>query len=827
MIAIIQDVRYALRTLGKNPGFTAAAVLTLAGGIAAAVAMFSIVDGVLLKPLPYANPDRLVSLTTRLSADAFGITSGQFITIEERSRAVQQIGAFVSFESTLTGLGLPERIRVARASGRFFSVLGVTPMLGRLLAEDDTRQQGEVALLTHRAWMSRFGGAADVVGRSLTLNGRPTTIVGVLSHAFRPPRDVFSQEEIDVWLPLRIDRAQPNWGSHVLTAVGRLAPGASVEQAQIEAQALQASIHREHPEVNPENVAVSLRVTRVLDDLLGRTKDALWLLVGAVALVLLIAATNLAGLLLIRSQTREQEVAIRAALGSGRWPVVRQLLAESVVLVGAGTAVGIQAAYGVVKALPYVTSAGIPRLDMVALDGRTLLFAVAVQGMMTLAFGLISALYLDRTDLFSALRVSARTSSSGTSRSREVLVAAQIALTVVLVIAAGLVLRSFDKIVRIDPGFESRNLLTARVSPRPPIADAAQRRSAQDAVVDFYVGLLDTVRRIPGVAGAAAVNVPPLAGRSGDTVFDIEGRAPASRSGASDPQLFQHANQRWVTPEYFRVMGIQVVRGRAFMEADRAGAPGVIIINQELADRFWPNENPIGRRMRMFWNATTTGPWLEIVGVVANTRQLAVTDAVQAEMIHPFTQAASNSGIASMSSMTLVIRTTGDPGAVVEPLRKAVTALDSAAPVHNVQTMGQAVSRSIAQPRLAAMLVAVFSCIALGLAMLGLYGVVAYAAAQRMREFGVRIALGATKSSLTRLMLRRGLRVAMIGAIAGAAAAQMFSGVLRAYLYGVTPSDAVAMAGVALVLTAAVLVATYLPARRAARVDPLVALRYE
>jgi putative ABC transport system permease protein len=432
-----------------------------------------------------------------------------------------------------------------------------------------------------------------------------------------------------------------------------------------------------------------------------------------------------------------------------------------------------------------------------------------------------------RADLFSALRVGVRTSSRGGAHGREVLVIGQIAATVMLLIGAGLMLRSFSEILQIDPGFNPENTLTARVSPRPRTSSDPTARPPQDAIMDFYTNLLQSVRHIPGVTGAAAVNVVPLSGQSGDTVFDIEGRPPASQSGTSESQVFQYAAQRWVTPEYFRVMGILVVRGRAFLETDRAGAPGVIVINQRLADRFWPNENPIGRRMRMYWTADKTGPWLEIVGVVANSKQLTMTDSVEAEMIHPFAQVRTNSGINGMATMTLVVRSTGDPTALVEPIRKAVATLDPSAPVHSVQPMQHAIAQSIAQPRLAVTLVTVFSSIALGLAFVGLYSVVAYAVALRTREFGTRVALGATNRSLMGLVLLQGLRLAVFGTLIGIGGAQLLSGTLRTYLYGITPNDPTTIIGVAVVLTVALLVASYIPARRAARVDPLVALRYE
>jgi predicted permease len=826
MNGFLQDLRYAVRSLRKSQGFAVSAVLILASGIGAAVAIFSVADGVLLKPLPYANPDRLVSLSTRFSGDEFsgdefGISQGQFITIEQHSGTIEKIGAFFSFEMTLTGRGLPERVRVARATPSVFSVLGVTPVLGRAMTEEDVGQKTDVALLTHATWLRRFGGDPNVVGQTLILNGVARTIVGVLPAGLQMPRDAIEPGEVEVWLPPRINRAQPNWGSHALSGVALLAPGQTVDRARAEMEVFQQRIRRDHLAVVPDHVEVVLQVRPVLDDLLGNAKGALRLLIAAVALVLLIAVANLAGLLLIRSKTREPEVAIRAALGAGRWPVIRQLLAESVVLVGLGTALGIWIAHGVIRLLPYLAVNRLPRLENVTLDGRTMLFAVAVQGVVTIVFGAISALYLVRADLFSALRLGVRASSL--ARVRDVLVIGQVAATMTLLLGAGLMLRSFSEILQIDPGFDPENTLTARVSPTPSTATSPTARSPQDAATEFYADILQSVGRIPGVTGAAAVSVVPLSGQSGDTVFDIEGRLPAT----NDEQAFQHATQRWVTPEYFRVMGIPIIRGRAFLDTDRADAPGVIIINQRFAERHWPNENPIGRRMRMYWDAKKTGPWLEIVGVVGNSKQLTMTGDVDAEMIHPFAQTRTNSGINGMTSMTLVVRTSGDSMALVEPIRKAVATLDPTAPLHNVQTMQHAVAQSIAQPRVAVTLVSVFALIALGLAFVGLYSVVAYAVALRTREFGTRVALGATDKSLMGLVLRQGLRLAAFGALIGFAAAQVVSNALRSYLYGITPTDPVTIMSVVGVLTVALLLASYIPARRAACVDPIVALRYE
>ncbi len=819
--AVGRDGRDAWRSVRRSPGFTTVAVLALALGIGSATAVFTLAHGVLFKPLPYEDPDRLVQFELGIGPDRFGISPGQYVTIERQSRQLSGVGAFFVQEMTLTDAARSDRIRVGRMTASFLPVLGVTPSLGRYVAPETRlgRANGEGYLLNHRTWVHRFEADLGIFGRTLTLDGVVAPVVGVLPEGFSTPRDPLSPGDVDVWAPLVLNRAELNWGNHYLTAIGRLAPAADLARAQAESDLLLDWIGRGRAAYFPDNVEVSLTVSPVLDRLTREVRAALLMLIGAVSLVLLITTANVGGMFLMRAHGRHRELAVRAALGAGRWRVSRQLLIESLLLAGAATALGTAAAALLIEFLPRLAPADFPRLDSIDLDRRALLVSGVIGALTALVLGALSAASVLRSDLYPSLKTGLqRLAVCRESFGREVLVTVQIALTVVLIVSAALLLRSFGKMLQIDPGFDPGHLLTLRVAPLEELAAGAAMDTFRNRVVQRLEGL-------PGVTGVAAANAGPLADHPGDTVFDIEGRPPALESGARDSALYQHATQRMVTPGYFDVLGVPILRGRGFRESDRAGAPGVVIINQQLADRFWSGRDPVGQHMRMHWTPYRNGPWLEIVGVVGNAKQLSLIDEFDIEMLHPLAQAGPNTGVSSMATIMVLIRSMADPAALVEPARQAVASLDPRVLVYDARTMDQRVAASIAQSRLTLTLVGAFALVTLGLAALALYGVVAHAVGQRTTELAVRIALGARTGSLVALVLGRAWLSGVVGMTAGLAAAVACARVFRARFYGVDPTDPVAIGAVVVTVSAALLLASYLPARRVSAVDLATALR--
>ncbi|MCH7746961.1 MAG: ABC transporter permease [Acidobacteria bacterium] len=819
--AVGRDLRDAWRSVRRSPGVTTLAVLTLALGLGSATAVFTLAHGVLFTPLPYEDPDRLVQFELGIGPDRFGISPGQYVTIEHQSRRLSGVGAFYVQEMTLTSEERPERIRVGRMTASFLPVLGVTPSLGRYVAPEARRTgaNGGGYLLGHRTWVRRFGADPGVLGRPLTLDGVVAPIVGVLPEGFFAPRDLLSPGDVEVWAPLVLNRADLNWGNHYLTAIGRLAPGADLARAQTESDLLLDRIGRARPAYFPDNVEVSLTVSPVLDRLTGEVRPALLMLIGAVSLVVLITTANVGGMLLSRGHGRRRELAVRAALGAGRWSVSRQLLTESVLLAGGATVLGTAVAALLLAILPRLAPADLPRLDGIGLDWWALSFIGVIGALTALVLGVVSAASALRSDLSPSLETGLqRGDIRRESLGREVLVTGQIALAVVLIVAAGLLLRSFGTMLQIDPGFDPSHLLTLRVA--PPEGFAAGESSGT-----FRKRLVERFEELPGVTGVAAANAVPLADHPGDTVFDIEGRPSALESGARDSAQYQHATQRMVTPGYFDVLGVPILGGRGFRESDRAGAPGVVIINQQLAERFWHGRDPVGRRMRMHWTPHRNGRWLEIVGVAGNAKQLSLIDEFDTEMLHPVAQAGPNTGIGSMATIMVLIRTTADPTALVETVRHAAASLDPRVPVYDIRTMDQRVAASIAQPRLTLVLVGAFSLVSLGLAAIAIYGVVAHAVNQRTTELAIRIALGARTGSLLALVLGRAWRSGVVGLTAGLAAAVACARVFRAQFYGIDPTDPVAIGAVVVTVSAALLVAIYLPARRVSAVDPITALR--
>jgi predicted permease len=821
--AVGRDLRDAVRSLRTSPGFTTVAVPTLALGLGSAAAVFTLAYGVLFKSLPYEDPDRLVQFELGIGPDRFGISPGQYVTIEGQRGYVSGVGAFYVQDMTLTDEGRTERVRVGRMTASFLPVLGVTPALGRrLMVEAGAGRTHEVGyLLGHRTWVRRFGADPEVLGRQLTLDGVAAPVVGVLPEGFAAPRDGLSPGEVDVWAPLVINRAVLNWGNHHLTAIGRLAPGVDLARAQSESDRLLDWLGRTRPAYFPANVDVSLRVSPVLDQLTREVRPALVMLVGAVSLMVLITTANVGGLFLLRGYRRRRELAVRAALGAGRWRVSRQLFVESLVLAGGATVLGAVVAALFIDVLPRLAPAEFPRLDSIEINQWALACVGVMGGLTALVLGAMSAASVLRSDLYPSLKTGLhRLDVFRESLGREVLVTVQVALSVVLIVSAALLLRSFSRVLHIEPGFDPSHLLTLRVA--TPEGLAPGDVTDTDA---FQHRLVERIGRLPGVTGVAAANAGPLADHPGDTVFDIEGRPPALESGARDSALYQHATQRIVTPGYFDVLRIPILHGRGFRASDRAGAPGVVIINQQLADRFWPGRDPVGQRMRMHWTPDRNGRWLDIVGVAGNAKQLGLMEEFDTEMLHPFAQAGPNTGVGAMATSMLLLRTTSDPIALVDPVREAVASFDPRVAVYDIRTMDQRVSASIAQTRLTLVLVGAFSLVALGLAAIGIYSVVAYAIRQRTSELAIRSALGAQTASLGALVLKRAWLSGVVGMTVGLVAAVACGRIFRARLYGIDPTDPVAIGAVVITVAAALLLASYLPARRVSALDPTTALR--
>ena len=816
--AVWRDVRDGWRSLRRSPGFTVVAVLTLALGLGSATAVFTLAHGVLFSPLPYERPNRLVQFELGIGPDRFGVSPGQYVALEHE-RWLSGIGAFYVEEMTLTNVGPPARVRVGRMTESFLPVLGVAPLLGQPMALE-TGPAGAIDsgyLLSYRTWVRRYGADPGVLGRALALDGLPVApIVGVLPEGFSAPRDLGSPGDVDVWAPLVLNRTVLNWVNHHLTAIGRLAPGTDLARAQRETNLLLALIGRARPAYFPDNVEVSLSVSPVLDRLTGEVRSPLLMLMAAVTLVVLITTANVCGMLLIRLFGRRRELAVRAALGAGRWRVSRQLLTESLLLAGGATVLATAVAGLLIEILPRLAPADLPRLAGIGLNRWSLGFVGAIGAITALVSGTVAAASVFGSDLYPALKTGLHQADVGRrSLGRELLVTAQIALTVVLIMAAGLLLRSFGTMLQIDPGFDRSHLLTLRVA--PPTGRVGGR---------FRKRLVAGLEELPTVTAVAAANTVPIADHPGaGTVFDIEGRPPAVESGARDSAAYQHATQRMVTPGYFDVLGVPILRGRGFRESDRADAPGVVIINQQLADRLWPGRDPVGQRMRMHWTNDRSGPWLEIVGVAGNTKQRSLIDELDTEMLHPLAQAGPNAGAESPATIMVLIRTTGDPTVLSAQIRQAATAIDPRVTVYDIRTMDQRVTASMAQPRLTLILVGAFSLFTLGLAALAIYGVVAHAVGQRNTELAIRIALGGRTGSLGALVLGRACLSGAVGMTIGLTAAVTGARMFRARLYGIDPTDPMTIGAVVVTVSATLLLASYLPARRVSAVDPIHALR--
>jgi putative ABC transport system permease protein len=803
---LAQDVRYAVRTLRRAPAFTSVAILTLALGIGANTAIFSLVSGILLRPLPYPEPGRLVGITGTYPRGAF---------VELRASAVTlDVAAYVDGQGmNLSGLGEPFRVPTTLVSAELLSILGARPALGRAFrAGEDAAGRDAYAILSHALWEQRFGRDPAIVGKSIVVDGLSREVVGVMTADFR-----FPSPRTQMWVPLHVDpRTQSSyWAGDFMPIVARLRPGATIEAARAEVRRFQGRAAALFPWPMPASWNADVSAVPLHDAVVGETRERLLLLLGAVVLVLLIACANVANLSLARAVSRSKEIAVRCALGAGQSRIARQMLTESLVLACSGAALGLVVAVQGAGQLRRVLPADLPRLDDVQMDWRVLAFTAAVAMATGLTFGLAPALQAARTSINDAFRTGGRTDAGAVrQRLRNALVIAEIALAVLLATAAGLFIRSFGALSRIDAGFRTERIITARLTPSPGFCQEEARCLA------FYRDLLDTVRSSPGVRGAALVNTLPLDGRIAKRSLNLEGRGTLADES---PLVWLNV----VTPEYFRVLGISVVSGRAFTDADLSGNPPVAILSSATARRFWTEDQAIGRRIRFVGEAH----WHTIVGVVGDVRaydlRSDVPDWMDGTVYVPYSPKATLEGGRIPGEMTLAVVSTADVAHTGATLRAAVGRLRADVPVGDVRPMRATVADAVASPASVTTLVTAFAALALALGMIGIYGVLSFLVSRRTREIGIRLALGARRGDVFRSIMNEGARLAIAGVGLGMAAALIVMRIISRELYGIGPVDIPTYAAVATLMVAATMAACCVPTYRATRVDAQVALRQE
>lgn len=801
--ALGQDLRYAARQLAKAPAFTLVAVLTLALGIGATTAIWSVVDHVLLAPLRFPEPDRLVRaipINRQGEEDAFSMLN--FLDWRAGSRTLAGAAVYSGKTLNLSGGGEPERVPGVEVSASFFSVLGSRPLLGRFFLPDEDRAGApRVAVLSEALWRRRFGADRGIVGRPISLNGQPHTVIGVVDGRSRFP---FTPE---IWVPLELDALVLNPGNRgalYLGALARLAPGVSLTRAGAEAAAIGRRLAAQYPEAIG---GYGLRLVPLQAKIVGDARTPLLVLLGAVGLVLLIACANVANLLLVRAAAREGEIAVRAALGAGRERIVRQLLTESVALALLGGTAGVALAFGLTRLLVKLAPAGIPRLEEVRVDGSVLLFALAATLVTGFLFGLVPALQASRPDLQRTLKEGSRGAAGG-GRARQILVMVEQALAVVLLAGAGLLLQSFVRLGRVDLGFEAERVVSFRLA----LPESQYPEDPQ--VLAFADALFERLGRIPGVATAGSVLNLPLSGSDFTLSFDVVGRPPAP------PGQEEALRIQIVTPEYFRALHVPLVAGRLFAAPDRLGAPQVVLLNQAAVRRYFPAESPLGKRIELGWREDGVRRGGEVVGIVGDVKQVAPGEATQPELYLPFRQV-------PVRSLSVVLRTSGDLGTVAAAARQQVRELDPNLPIWSLGPLTDAVDGAAAERRFYTGLLGGFAVLALLLSAVGIYGVVAFAVGQKRQEIGIRMALGASRDRVLRGVVGQGLGVALLGTAAGLAGALVATRGLERLLYQVSATDPPTYAAVAAVLVLVAALASYVPARRAARTEPSLAMRGE
>jgi len=808
MQTLLQDLRYAFRLLAKSPGFAAIAILTLALGIGANTAIFSVVNAVLLRPLAFRDPSRLVIVAEKSPFPTISTSYQNFVDWRDQSRSFESMEATRGTGLTLTGAGEPELLLARMATAGLFPLLGVEAHIGRtFLPEEERAGSAPVALLSYGLWQRRFGGSREIIGKPITLGSQPYTVVGVLPAGFQilQPADVFVP--FKPWAATLPD--DRNWHPGIF-AVARLKPGVSREQARAEMVGITKRLEQQYPDFN---TGTSADVIGLQEQMVQNIRPALMLLLGAVSLVLLIACVNVANLLLARAASRGREVAIRTAMGAGRPRVVRQLLTESVLLSLGGGLLGLFLAWASLGPLLKISAGSVPQVIPIELDRAVLVFTFLVSLITGLVFGIVPALRTAGLDLRGALNESSRGSTSGPGhhRLRGVLVASEMALAVLLLVGSGLLLRSFSLLQDVPPGFQVDHLLVADI----PLSQTAYAKPEQR--YQFFDRLVERAKALPGVRSAGAASFLPVSGGGSIIHFNITGHPPKT------PHDYVAAGYRAVTPNYLETLGVPLLQGRLLTPADNEKAPAVVVINASMAKTNFAGENPLGKRIQLGTTPDKDVPTMEIVGVVGDVRPGLGVDP-QTEMYLPYRQA---DLVLPVFQLSLVLRTAADPQLQAPALRTALAEIDPNQPLVKVRTMEENMAATVAQPRFRTWLIAIFAAVALVLAAIGVYGVMSYTVTQRTSEIGIRVTLGAQPEDVFKIVVGQGLRVALAGVGAGIVAALAMTRVLESFLYGVSAYDPPTFFGVAIVLTIVAVAASFFPARRATLVDPMVALRYE
>ena len=805
MDKLLQDIRYGCRTLIKHPGFAAVAVIALALGIGANTTIFSVVNAALLQPLPYHEPDRLMMIwevNPEQGLDDWTVAPAKFADWREQSQSFERIAAFWPYQAAnLYFNDQPERIQSAAVSYELFPLLGIEPMKGRTFLPEEDRPGGEqVVVVSHRLWQRRFNADPDLVGKTLRIDGKSYTVVGIMPAGFYFP------ERAEMWLPLALTEDElKNRSAHLVTVIGRVRPNVSAQQAQAEVTVLAGQLEQKYPETDR---GWGVKLVPMLDQLVGKMQPAILVLLAAVVLVLLIACANVANLLLARGAARQREIAIRAAMGASKSRLTRQLLTESIILSLIGGALGLLLSYLAVGLLAAAIPESVPRIKDITINRWVLGFTFLASLFTGILFGLAPALQASRPNLNETLKESPRgsTSGAGSRRIRNILVISEVAISLVLMISAGLMVRSFLQLQKTDPGFSSRGVLTAQLQLGLSKYPEDKQRTA------FYQQVLQKVESLPGVQTAGAISTLPLGGDNLTFQLIIEGRAP------ENPSEQLTTNYRVISTDYFAAMGIPLKQGRYFTERDNADSTRVAIINETLANRYFPNESPIGKRISLVIFDEPISR--EIVGVVGDVKHATLNEESGSEVYDSYLQAPS-------PFMTLVVRTSTSPQGLAGGLHSAVRSVDNEQPIFNIKNMEQVLSDSVALPRLSTGLLAAFAAIAVVLASIGIYGLVSYSVTQRTHEIGIRMALGARPGQVLQMILRQGAVLALIGVAIGLAGAYAATKLLANLLYGVSTSDPITFAVVPLLLIFVTLLASYVPARKAMKVDPIIALRQE